>query len=176
MKPGYIPRSIYLCDDTIENNVAFGLLPHEIDRSAVECVCRDAQVHSFIVDELRDKYETVVDERGIKLSGGQRQRLGIARALYCEPHVLVLDEATSAFDGATERQVMPSIANLGHAKTTITIAHRLSTLRDCQQPFLFDKGRIVARGTYDHLVSESPYFRRHTQSKSAELETADALA
>jgi ATP-binding cassette, subfamily B, bacterial PglK len=101
-----------------------------------------------------------VGERGVRLSGGQRQRIGIARALYRDPSVLILDEATSALDNLTERAVMDAVTNLGHAKTIIMIAHRLSTVRACDRIFLLESGRVAASGTYEELVEKNETFRK----------------
>jgi ABC-type multidrug transport system fused ATPase/permease subunit len=108
---------------------------------------------------LPEGYATQVGERGVRLSGGQRQRIGIARALYHDPDVLILDEATSALDNLTEKAVMDAVHNLGHAKTIILIAHRLSTVRDCDMIFMLERGRVVARGSYDELLESSQKFR-----------------
>ena len=127
---GYVPQTIFLTDDTIAHNIAFGLPDFRIDMDAVAKAARMAQVHEFIEQDLPAGYETVVGERGVRLSGGQRQRLGIARALYHDPEVLVFDEATSALDSVTERDVYQAIQALASSKTTVTIAHRLSTIRN----------------------------------------------
>ena len=108
-------------------------------------------------------YDTMVGERGVRLSGGQRQRIGIARALYHDPDVLILDEATSALDNLTERAVMDAVQNLGRQKTIIMIAHRLSTVRNCDTIFLLEKGVVIANGSYDALVAGSESFRRLAQ-------------
>lgn len=128
-KIGYIPQVIYLSDDTIRNNVAFGIKEEEIDEQAVITALQKAQMLEF-VDSLPKGLETVVGDRGVRLSGGQRQRIGIARALYHDPEILVLDEATSALDNETETAVMESIEHLQGSKTMIIIAHRLTTIRN----------------------------------------------
>ena len=149
---GYVPQHIYLTDDTVAANIAFGVNPKEIDHEAVERAARVAELHGFVTEEMPDGYATLVGERGVRLSGGQRQRIGIARALYRDPDVLVLDEATSALDTVTERAVMHAVHNLGRKKTIIIIAHRLSTVEACHNIFLLDKGRLVAQGTYQELL------------------------
>ena len=156
---GYVPQTIFLTDDTIARNIAFGLPDSRIDMDAVAKAARMAQVHEFIEQDLPAGYETVVGERGVRLSGGQRQRLGIARALYHDPEVLVFDEATSALDSVTERDVYQAIQALASSKTTVTIAHRLSTIRNSDRLFLLDRGRVKAQGTYDELIAASSAFR-----------------
>jgi ABC-type multidrug transport system fused ATPase/permease subunit len=155
---GYVPQDIFLSDDTIAANIAFGLPAREVDRDAVEQAARIAQIHEFVVG-LPAGYETVVGERGVRLSGGQRQRIGIARALYRDPSVLVLDEATSALDGATESALIETINRLVRRKTILVIAHRLSTVRNCDVIYLLENGRVVASGAYDALYRESSRFQ-----------------
>ena len=120
---------------------------------------RAANIHDFIVSELSDGYNTLVGERGVRLSGGERQRIGIARALYHDPAVLVLDEATSALDGATEQSVYKAIENVAKVKTLIVIAHRLTTVRNCDVIYVIDDGLIVDRGKYDELMASSAKFQ-----------------
>lgn len=134
-------------------NIAFGVPREEIDMNAVRRAARIAQIDEFIMNELPLGYETVVGERGIRLSGGQRQRIGIARALYRDPDVIVFDEATSALDNATERDVMEAIRNLLGEKTVLMVAHRLTTLCDCDIIFMLKNGRIVSQGTYEELMT-----------------------
>lgn len=157
---GYVPQAIYLVDDTVAANIALGIPPEKIDMAAVERAARVANLHDFVVTEMDQGYQSHVGERGVRLSGGQRQRIGIARALYHDPDVLILDEATSALDNLTERAVMEAVHNLGHEKTIIMIAHRLSTVKDCDTIFLLEKGRLAAQGTYDALVEGNETFRR----------------
>lgn len=155
---GYVPQSIFLCDDTVTRNIAFGVPAERIDHAAVERAARLANLHDFIEQELPSGYETTIGERGVRLSGGQRQRVGIARALYHDPKVLILDEATSSLDGITENAVLDAINNLSHRKTIIIVAHRFTTIRDCDMIYLFDKGMLVEQGSYDELMSSSPRF------------------
>jgi len=157
---GYVPQSIFLTDDSVAANIAFGVPKDEIDVRAVEAAARAAALHDFVVSELEAGYATVVGERGVRLSGGQRQRIGIARALYRDPTLLIMDEATSALDNITERVVMEAVQNIRADKTVILIAHRLSTVRACDKIFLLEKGRIAACGTYDELVADNDTFRR----------------
>lgn len=156
---GYVPQQIFLSDDSISANIAFGRPLHEIEFPAVEKAARTANLHDFIINELPNGYDTRVGERGARLSGGQRQRIGIARALYHDPDILILDEATSALDNITEKAVMDAVRDLGHKKTIIIIAHRLSTVQHCDKIFLFEMGKIISSGTYDELIKSSSKFR-----------------
>ncbi len=156
---GYVPQQIFLTDDTIRANIAFGIDPRLVDDAAVERAARIAELHDFITNEMPEGYNTKVGERGVRLSGGQRQRIGIARALYHDPDVLIMDEATSALDNLTERAVMDAVHNLGRAKTIILIAHRLTTVRNCDAIYMMERGRVIAAGTYDDLVRDSDAFR-----------------
>lgn len=141
---GYVPQNIYLLDDTIEANIAFGIPKEQIDRARIEKAIDRAQLRKTI-EELPEGTQTVVGERGIRFSGGQRQRIGIARALYAEPEVLVLDEATSALDNETEAAVMESIDALHGEMTLIIIAHRLSTIQNCDVVYEIADGKAVCR-------------------------------
>lgn len=161
---GYVPQQIFLIDDTITANIAFGVTPSAVNPMAVERAARVANLHDFIMQDLSDGYATQVGERGIRLSGGQRQRIGIARALYHSPQVLVLDEATSALDNLTEQAVMEAVRNLGREITIIMIAHRLSTVRECDCIYVLDKGRLSAHGTYNDLILSSDDFRRMAEA------------
>jgi ATP-binding cassette, subfamily B, bacterial PglK len=156
---GYVPQHIFLSDDTIAANIAFGVPPAAVDAEAVERAARIADLHDFVVRETARGYDTVVGERGVRLSGGQRQRIGIARALYHDPDVLVLDEATSALDNLTEKAVMDAMHNMGGRKTIIMIAHRLSTVRSCDTIFMLENGRLKASGTYQSLLDSDSGFR-----------------
>lgn len=138
---GYIPQVIYLSDDSIRNNVAFGIAEEEIDEAAVKRALVQAQLWDF-VDSLSDKLDTFVGDRGIRLSGGQRQRIGIARALYHNPEILVLDEATSALDNETENAVMEAIEKLQGQKTILIIAHRLTTIRNADTVYEVGNGHV----------------------------------
>jgi ABC-type multidrug transport system fused ATPase/permease subunit len=148
---GYVPQHIYLSDDTIAANIAFGVEPKDIDQEAVEKVCKIANLHNFVIDELPKQYQTTTGERGVRLSGGQRQRIGIARALYHNPKVLILDEATSALDNKSEKVVMDAVNNLNKEITIILIAHRLDTVKNCDVIFKLEKGQLVGQGTYEEL-------------------------
>lgn len=138
---GYIPQTIYLSDDSIRNNVAFGIEEGEIDEQAVIAALKQAQLYDF-VDTLPEGLDTCVGDRGIRLSGGQRQRIGIARALYHNPEILVLDEATSALDNDTEAAVMEAIDSLKGQKTIIIIAHRLTTIKNADTVYEVKDGKV----------------------------------
>lgn len=156
---GYVPQSIYLSDTTVRRNIAFGVPEQEIDGERVAFSARLANLHEFVLT-MEKGYETELGERGVRMSGGQRQRVGIARALYHDPDILVFDEATSALDSHTEDAVMEAIANLMHKKTIIMIAHRLTTLRQCDEIFVLDGGRIDAVGSYEALRQSHRHFTK----------------
>jgi ATP-binding cassette subfamily C protein len=160
---GYIPQSIFLLDDTIRRNVAFSVPEEEIDDEKVWEALYAAQVGDFVMNDLTDGIATIVGEDGVRLSGGQRQRVGLARAIYHSPDVLVMDEATSDLDNETESRVMRALNNLKDNRTFITIAHRLSTVQDCDRLFFLKKGHIAARGTYEELCTSREDFRRMAQ-------------
>lgn len=148
---GYIPQSIYLLDETIERNVAFGVPDGEIDHTRVWQAIKAAQLEQ-LVKELPEGVQTSIGERGVRLSGGQRQRIGIARALYHEREILVLDEATSALDNETERLISESVEALAGAKTLVIIAHRLTTIRHCDRIYALEEGRVAKQGSYESVV------------------------
>ena len=152
---GYVPQQIYLSDDTVEANIAFGQEIKNINKEAVEKAAKIANLHNFVIEELPNKYQTTIGERGVRLSGGQRQRIGIARALYHNPQVLILDEATSALDNETEEAVMEAVNNIGKNITIILIAHRLNTVKNCDIIFKLEKGRIVDQGSFESLINNN---------------------
>lgn len=141
---GYIPQAIYLSDDTIRNNIAFGVKREEIDEQAVLLAMEKAQLTDF-VGSLPHGLNTIVGDRGVRLSGGQRQRIGIARALYHDPEILVLDEATSALDNDTEAAVMEAVENLQGTKTMLIIAHRLTTIRNVDRIYQVEDGKVIEK-------------------------------
>ena len=151
---GYVPQAIYLTDDTLRRNVAFGLNDENIDDNLVSNAIRLAQLEDFVAT-LPEKLETVVGERGVRLSGGQRQRIGIARALYHNPSVLVLDEATSSLDTPTEHGVMQAVQALQGSKTVLIVAHRLSTVEYCDRLYKIENARITEEGTFHEVVQRS---------------------
>jgi ATP-binding cassette, subfamily B, bacterial PglK len=157
---GYVPQSIFLTDDTVAANIAFGVAKDQIDMAAVERAARIAALHDFVLSDLPEGYATFVGERGVRLSGGQRQRIGIARALYRDPTLLIMDEATSALDNITERVVMEAVQRIRADKTIILIAHRLTTVKTCDTIFLMERGRLLAQGSYDELLAGNAVFRR----------------
>tara|TARA_B100001142_G_scaffold320125_2_gene364652 strand:- start:70 stop:1464 length:1395 start_codon:yes stop_codon:yes gene_type:complete len=143
---GYVSQSIYLLDDSFRKNIAFGLSEGEIDEDKIQNAIKFAQLQEF-VSTLPEGLDTFVGESGVRLSGGQRQRIGIARALYNNPSVLVLDEATSSLDLKTESGVMDAIKTLHGQKTILIIAHRLSTVKDCDYIYKLEDGAITDQGS-----------------------------
>jgi len=155
----YVPQQICLIDATVAENIAFGVPAVDIDPARMRQAARMAKVDEF-VEALPRKYHERVGERGVRLSGGQRQRIGIARALYREASLLVLDEATSALDGLIEEELVTTLEALRGGRTIILIAHRLSTVRNCDLLFEFERGQIAASGTYRQLLQKSEQLRR----------------
>lgn len=157
---GLVPQAIYLLDDSVRRNIAYGLGEDEIDDEAVDDAVRLAQLERFL-RTLPDGVDTDVGERGIRLSGGQRQRVAIARALYREPEVLVFDEGTASLDNLTEAQLLRSIEDLRDQNhTIITVAHRLTTVKSCDRIILLEAGKITDEGSYDELQERNVTFRR----------------
>lgn len=154
---GYIPQSIFLIDDTIEKNIAFGVPEYLINQQKLSRAIQTAQLEE-LVERLPNGIQTMVGDRGVLLSGGQRQRIGIARALYYEREILVLDEATSALDNETESLVTEAIKALSGIKTLIIIAHRLSTIEHCDRIYKMEKGHIVESGNYQEVVLKKETF------------------
>jgi ABC-type multidrug transport system fused ATPase/permease subunit len=143
-KIGYVSQHIFLADSSIRENIAFGLKKEEIDEDRVKESAKMAAISDYIENQAPDGYDTVVGERGVRLSGGQMQRIGIARALYHKPSVLVLDEATSALDNNTEKEVMRAIYGMKDKITMIVIAHRLTTVAACDRIYNLSNGQVVA--------------------------------
>ena len=156
---GYVPQQVYLADDSVAANIAFGLQDNDIDQQAVERAAKIASLHEFVVNKLPQRYATTVGERGVRLSGGQRQRIGIARALYHNPEVLILDEATSALDNLTEQKVIEELNNLRNDITIIMIAHRLTTVRQCDQIYFLDQGELTDQGTFEEMKEKNWHFK-----------------
>lgn len=155
---GYIPQFINLTDDTIRSNVALGVHDHEVNEEQLQTAIRVAQLENF-VQSLPKGLDTVIGERGVKLSGGQRQRIGIARALYHQPEVLIMDEATSALDSTTEKAVVASFNLLKKDRTIVMIAHRLTTVQNCDVLYFLKNGRIDSSGTYSALMKHDSEFQ-----------------
>jgi ATP-binding cassette, subfamily B, bacterial PglK len=155
---GYVPQSIVLIDDSLRRNIALGVAEPEIDAARLAAAARVAQLEPLIA-ALPDGLETATGERGVRLSGGERQRIGIARALYHDPDVLLLDEATAALDGATEAALGDALRALRGDRTVLLVAHRLSTVRGCDRIALVIGGRLADCGTFDELLARSREFR-----------------
>jgi ATP-binding cassette, subfamily B, bacterial PglK len=160
---GYIPQSIYLADDTIKANIAFGIPAIEIDEDKIWSALTLVQLKDF-VQSLPEALDTAIGEHGTLLSGGQRQRIGNARAIYHEPKVLVLDEATAALDNETERAFMDGIEKLRDKKTILLIAHRLSTVKNCDIVFFLKNGQLIDQGKFNELVQKNPEFCKMAQA------------
>lgn len=156
---GYIPQDIYLSDESIRANIAFGVSANTINEQQLWYAIHTAQLERLI-HELPEGLDTVIGERGVKLSGGQRQRIGIARALYHNPQILVMDEATAALDNVTERAFMSAVNGLKGQKTLLMIAHRLSTVENCDMIYFMDNGKIVDSGRYEELLERNSHFRK----------------
>lgn len=158
---GFVPQQVFLAQASIRENIAFGISPEKIDDNLVQRAVELSHL-SETVSRLPEGIDTYVGERGVQLSGGQQQRVGIARALYHDPDVLVLDEATSALDGISERAIMGAILDFSGEKTIIMIAHRLSTVKQCDIIYLVDEGCVVDQGSYDELIRTNRIFRDMT--------------
>jgi len=154
----YVPQNIFLFDGTVEQNIAFSLGQDSIDKERIQTVISQSVLNEFIND-LPDKENTLVGERGVRISGGQKQRIGIARALYKKSNLLILDEATSAIDSINERKIIDTITTLPDKPAVIMIAHRISTVRNCDIIYVLKKGKIIASGSYDYLLSNCDYFK-----------------
>jgi ATP-binding cassette subfamily C protein len=155
---GYVPQAIYLLDDTIRRNIALGIDDKDVDEAALAQAIRLAQLGRFI-DRQPQGLDTVVGESGLRISGGERQRIGIARALYHDPAILILDEATSALDNTTERAVIEAVEGMKGERTVVMIAHRLSTVRGCETLYYLKEGRVEGSGDYDSLKRGHSEFR-----------------
>jgi len=154
-----VPQQIYLSDTSISSNIAFGIDPKKIDLNQIKNSAKTANLHSFI-EKLPQGYHTIIGERGVRLSGGERQRIGIARALYHNPKLIIFDEATSALDNVTEKSVLDEINNLKNKVTIIMIAHRLATVKNCDLIYLLEDGKIISKGSYEELIKSSQKFKK----------------
>lgn len=157
---GYVPQDIFLSDASIAENIAMGIEKSHISTKKIEYAAKASRLYDFITKELPEGFDTLVGERGVRLSGGQRQRLGIARALYNNPQIIVFDEATSALDNTTERELISEISQMSGERTIIMIAHRLTTIENCDQIIVLNKGEVIGRGTYAELSDNNPVFRK----------------
>jgi len=153
----YVPQTVAIATGTIRQNVALGLPERAIDDDRVWEALKSARLDDFL-KEAREGLDTIVGESGVRLSGGQRQRLGIARALYTRPRLMVLDEATSALDAETERAIVDTLQELEGEVTIVTIAHRLATVRHCDLVVYLEAGRVVAQGSFDEVIAAVPNF------------------
>jgi ABC-type multidrug transport system fused ATPase/permease subunit len=168
---GYVPQEIYLSDDTVRKNIAFGLDDAMIDDARVDKVIQMAALQD-LVNRLPQKAQTIVGERGVRLSGGERQRIGIARALYRQPQLLVLDEATSSLDGKTEEEVLQAIQHAAKEITIIMVAHRLNTLVDCDVIHVMQQGRLMDQGTYQELLEKNVAFQQMAKLEAMQQESS----
>ena len=163
---GYVPQQIYLLDSSIAANIAFGVLPNGINLEKLQKAVKKAHLEQFI-QSLPDGFNTIVGERGVRLSGGERQRIGIARALYRDPDIIIFDEATNALDNITEAAVVDAINEIGHSKTIIMIAHRLATVMNCDIIYFLEQGEIVASGTFEELLQSSSHFQKLVEASNS---------
>ncbi len=164
---GYVPQQIYLNDDTVSGNIAFGIPTAQIDPDRVTKAAAIARLDEFI-SRLPEKYDTIVGERGVRLSGGQMQRVGIARAVYHDPQVLILDEATSALDSITEQEFLEALEAAAAIKTLVIIAHRISTVKNCDFIIMLEEGRVEATGSYEELLQNNSKFRALASTRQKE--------
>jgi ABC-type multidrug transport system fused ATPase/permease subunit len=154
---GYVPQSVYILDGTVAENIAFGIPAAEVDMAKLRRVVTSCHLDDFVGSQP-EGLNAPVGERGSRLSGGQRQRLGIARALYRDPPILILDESTSSLDGLSEQAIIQTLLELKSSKTIIAIAHHDSLARYCDRIIVLDGGRIVGDGTYQYLAESSSLF------------------
>lgn len=162
---GYVPQFIYFKNDTIRNNIAFGCDENLINDYQVKESAKLANIDDFIENELPDGYHTIIGERGMKISGGQSQRIGIARAIYHNPKLLILDESTSSLDNLTEKKIIENLRSLKKNTTIIKIAHRLNSIKDCDKIIFIEKGKIIASGNYQYLIENNEKFKTFSQSE-----------
>ncbi|MDE5547039.1 MAG: ATP-binding cassette domain-containing protein, partial [Anaeroplasmataceae bacterium] len=169
---GYVPQDNFLFSDTISNNIAFAY--EKLDEEAIISAAKLADVHNNIL-EFQEKYDTILGERGVTLSGGQKQRVSIARAIVKNPPILIFDDSVSAVDTKTEETILSNLRNLREGKTTIMIAHRISTVKTLDLIVVMDEGAIVGVGGHDELLANCPLYQEmvHLQSLEAEINGGD---
>jgi subfamily B ATP-binding cassette protein MsbA len=167
---GIVPQEASLFSDTIRANIAYGRL--DATRSEIEAAAQAANAHEFIIN-MSQEYDTLVGERGIKLSGGQRQRIAIARAILKDPHILILDEATSSLDSEAEYLVQEALERLMKSRTTFVIAHRLSTIIKADSILVLDRGRIVEQGAHTELLADEDGLYHKLYTMQFKFEMAD---
>ena len=155
---GYVPQDIQLIDNSIKNNIAIGIDEKKIDDQLINSCIKASKLDVFI-NSLSDGINTVIGERGVRISGGQKQRLGIARTLYRNPKLILLDEATSALDSTTEEEVIKNIEKENERKIIIMIAHRLSTLKNCNKLLIIDDGKVVSFGKTEDVLNKNLYLK-----------------
>jgi ATP-binding cassette subfamily C protein len=153
---GYVPQDIYLLDDTIKNNIAFGLEKEKVSDEKILNSIKLSNLENFI-NSLPDKENTMVGNRGIKVSGGQKQRIGIARALYNDPKILIFDEATSSLDTKNEKQIMEEVYAVSKDCTLFIITHRHSSVYNCDIVYLINEGKIIDKGKYKDLLDRHKF-------------------
>jgi ATP-binding cassette, subfamily B, bacterial len=168
-----IEQDIFLFSRSIAENIAFGL-GQQVEREAIEQAARDAQAHDFIMS-FPDGYDTVIGERGVTLSGGQRQRLAIARALLTNPHILILDDSTSAIDSATEDEIQHAIRRVLEGRTTLLITHRLSQIRQADLILVLHQGELIDQGTHEELLQRCTIYQRIFARRTREADTLSIL-
>jgi len=162
-KIGYVPQEILLFSGTVAENIAWGMPNAKPEQIIVASVL--SQAHGFI-SKLPDRYGTYVGERGATLSGGERQRIALARIILRNPSILILDEATSSLDSVSEQAIMKTVNQLSKDRTTIMVAHRLSTIRDCDQIFVLSDGQLVESGTHDELIEKANHYKQLWDSQN----------
>ncbi len=176
-KPGqagffaYVPQEPLILDDTIRSNVAFGMKPESIDDDKVYDALKGAALYDKVIG-LPGRLNSTMGERGNAFSGGERQRLGIARALYLDAPVIILDEPTASLDATTEHEVTEAIQKLRGSKTIVVIAHRLSSIFHCDTIYFFEDGKVAGQGSFNELTSDLPAFRKMVEH----LRCGDAVA